>query len=429
MIKAILLTVTLTALFLLPSGSAAADDPIQFIANDVEIDFPNQAVFALEVESQADIVDVRLCYRVDKMNYAKVVSEGWADFSPAKRVKATWVWDMRNASLPPGAEVSYWWVVKDALGNKSETLPEIMHFDDNRCQWRSRDVTIPQAEERALPSARLTLFWYEGDDSFANELVDTCVEGLVRLAENIGAYPEKPIEIYVYASTTDLQGAMIFSQEWTGGVAFSQFGIIAISIPPMRLGWGKKALVHELTHLVVHQATFSPYAQLPTWLDEGLAMYNEGELDPFLNSYLERAIAQDSLISVRTLCSPFSAEPEKAYLSYAQSYSVVKYLLTNYGQDKMLDLLSLLKEGHGYDEALSEVYGFDINGLDARWKATAMPCVSAKTAGSISGQLEHSPRRLHPALVAVMAALAVVLLLWASLSLEERDWQRWNKRG
>jgi acyl-CoA-binding protein len=406
MIKRIAL-ITSVLLWLLSPSLVAAEAGIAVIASRVDVNFPSQAVFTLEAESYVDIVDVRLYYQVDKMNYAEVVSEGWADFTPASKIEANWVWDMRNASLPPGAEVTYWWMIEDADGNRIETSPQIMHFDDGRYSWQSLTSTVPQSGE-------LTLFWYKGGDSFARELMDACQEGLARLTQDIGTYLERPIKIYIYASTSDLQGAMIYSQEWTGGVAFADFGIIAISIPPASLDWGKRALVHELTHLVVHQATFSPYGQLPLWLDEGLAMYSEGELDSDFRSCLEGAILEDELISVRSLCSPFSAYSEKACLSYAQSYSLVEYLLDNYGQDKMLDLLALLKQGSTYDEALTEVYGFDIDGLDARWRATlASHTVIASEA-----------RQSHPALIAVLAALATVLILWGALALEKRIWRR-----
>jgi len=406
MIKRIVLIASALLLLLIPSLVAAGDD-ITVIDSDVDVNFPSRAVFTLETESYVDIVDVRLYYQVDRMNYAEVISEGWVDFTPASRIEANWVWDMRNSSLPPGAEVTYWWVIEDADGNRFETSPEIAHFDDGRYPWQSLTGTAPQGSE-------LTLFWYEGGDSFARELMDVCEEGLARLTQDIGTCPERPIKIYIYASTSDLKGAMIFPQEWTGGVAFTAFGIIAIGIPPSNLDWGKKALVHELTHLVVHQATFSPYGQLPIWLDEGLAMYNEGELDPVFRSHLQEAILVDKLISVRGLCSPFSAETEKARLSYAQSYSLVEYLLDNYGQDKMLELLTILKQGSTYDEALTEVYSFDIDGLDAHWRAT------------LSNPVTQAQRRawLHPALIGVLAALATVLVLWGALALEGRAWRR-----
>jgi hypothetical protein len=415
MIKRIVLIASALLWLLIPSLVAAGDD-IAVIASDVYVDFPNQVAFTLEAESYVDIVDVRLYYQVDKMNYAEVVSEGWADFTPASMVEANWVWDMRNAGLPPGAEVTYWWMIEDADGNRFETSPEIMHFDDDRYLWQSLTSTVPQGSE-------VSLFWYEGSDYFARELMDTCEEGLARLAQDIGTSPERPINIYIYASTGDLQGAMIFPQEWTGGVAFTAFSTIAIGIPPSELDWGKGALLHELTHLVVHQATFSPYGQLPLWLDEGLAMYNEGELDPDLRSYLERAILEDELISVRSLCSPFSAYPEKAYLSYAQSYSLVEYLLDHYGQDSMLELLTILKQGSTYDEALTEVYGFDIDELDALWRGT-LASHTAISVSRIPEQSEGTTWQFHPALIAVLAALATGLALWGSLALERWAWRR-----
>jgi hypothetical protein len=407
MIKRIALIISALLLLLSPS-LVAAETGITVIASDVEIDFPSRAVFTLEAESSADIADVRLYYQVDKMNYAEVVSEGWADFTPANKVTARWVWDMRQASLPLSAEVTYWWVIEDADGNNLKTSPKIMHFDDDRFSWRSLTSTIPQG------GGELTLFWYQGSDSFAQELMDTCEKGLTRLTEDIGTYPERPIKIYIYASATDLQEAMIFPQEWTGGVAFTAFSTIAIGISPTRLDWGKGALVHELTHLVVHQVTFSPYGQLPLWLDEGLAMYNQGELEPQYRTRLEEAVQEDELISVRSLCSPFSAEREKALLSYAQSYSLVEYLLHNYGQYRMLDLLTLLKEGATYDEALSEVYGFDIDGLDANWHEmlTSQTVVASET------------QQYHPALIAVSAALATVLFLWGARVVARWTWRR-----
>jgi hypothetical protein len=394
MIKRIILITS--ALFLLfnPSAVTAADG-IVVIDMDVDMDFPNQALFTIEAESYVDIVDVRLYYQVDRMNYAEVISEGWADFTPASRVEASWVWDMRNSSLPPGAEVLYWWMVEDADGNRFETSPEIMHFNDERYSWQSLNSTMPGGGE-------LSLFWYAGDTIFAQELMGACEEALTKLTQDIGTYPEKPIEIYIYASTVDLKGAMIFPQEWTGGVAFTAFSTVAIGISPSELDWGKRALVHELTHLVVHQATFSPYGQLPLWLDEGLAMYSEGELDPVMRSYLEEAITKGELISVRSLCSPFSAYSEKAGLSYAQSYSLVEYLLDNYGQDSMLDLLAILKQGSTYDEALTEVYDFNMDGLDARWRATLTSDTLVAIEDGQPGTSE----------IAMFAIIAVALVLW-----------------
>jgi hypothetical protein len=383
MIKRIGLVI-LTLLLLPVFSPVKAESNISVLGTSVTIDFPYSLAFNLEVESNADIVDARLHYQVDMMNYAQVVSEGWAEFTPATRVKTSWVWDMRKASLPPGAKVTYWWTIKDANGEEFQTSSAVVCFEDDRYQWQS------------LTDGEITILWYNGDSEFASELMNACQEGLTRLTQEFGAYLERPVIVYVYASSQELQGAMIFPQEWTGGVAFTEFGIIAIGISPDNIDWGKGALVHELTHLVVHQIVFSPYGSLPVWLDEGLAMYNEGELSPQLKSRLEEAISEGNLISVRSLCSPFSADPEKAYLSYAESYSLVEYLLDNYSGDNMLDLLTLIKQGSTYDEALIEAYGFDIAGLDTRWRESLVtsPVIGAS-----------EMKQSHPALIGGLSLL------------------------
>ena len=52
----------------------------------------------------------------------------------------------------------------------------------------------------------------------------------------------------------------------------------------------------------------------------------------------------------------------------AQSRSLVAYLLDNYGQDSMLRLLELFKQGNTCDEALKAIYGLDMDSLDQKWQ-------------------------------------------------------------
>ena len=427
MIKRILL-VTLTFLLLLTPSFITADNSIAVLDSSVEMHFPVALVFNLEAESDFDIVDARLHYQVDRMNYTQVTSEGWPDFTPAARVATNWIWDMRKSSLPPGAAVTYWWTINDAAGNRVETSSNTINFNDIRYDWRS------------LTEGQITLFWYEGDDSFAQELMNTCQQGLARLEpifHNEASRAEmkepaeviyRPVKVYVYASAGDLQEAMVFPQEWTGGVAFTEFSIIVIGISPGELDWGRGALVHELTHLVVHQATFSPYGDLPIWLDEGLAMYNQGELGSYFRGCLDKAISEDKLISVRSLCSPFSAETEKACLSYAESYSLVEYLLAYYGQERMLNLLTLFREGNTYDEALMKAYGFDIDGFDDRWREALASPSTVVVMSQIPGSSGVEARQYHPALAAVLSALSASLVLAGALALEDWDWRRLCKK-
>jgi hypothetical protein len=302
-----------------------AQGNITILDSPAQADFPLRLIFSLSARSDTAINDIRLHYQINRADFAEVTSEVYVGFAPNTTVDISWPLDMvKTGGLPPGSSLNYWWTIKDARGNSAQTSPSQVQFDDTRYAWLS------------MTEGKVTIYWYEGKESFAREIMAAAQQALERLLKDTGAHLDDPIKIYIYADARDLQGAMIFPQEWTGGVAFTRYGTIAIGIAPDNLEWGKSATAHELAHLVIHQMTSNPYGDLPTWLDEGLAMYAEGELSPGFAAYLDRAISENNLISVRSLCSPFSAYADKAILSYAQSYSLVDFLITDYGQYKML---------------------------------------------------------------------------------------------
>ncbi|MFC1978343.1 peptidase MA family metallohydrolase [Chloroflexota bacterium] len=400
-------------LVLLSPGLVQAQGELAILDSSAEAEFPLKLHFNLSAESVVDITDIRLHYTIDRESYAQVSSEVYIEFVPDTTVDVKWVWDMRNTGgLPPGTSVEYWWTVRDVNGDKIETTPVRARVDDERYSWKS------------MTEGKVTIYWYDGDLSFAREIMLAAQQALARLAEDTGAYLKKPVRLYIYADVRDLQGAMIFPQEWTGGVAFTRYGVIVIGISPNNLSWGKRAITHELTHLVIHQMTFNPYTELPAWLNEGLAMYAEGELEAGYKALLKKAIAEKSLISVRSLSSPFSARAEESYLSYAQSYSLVEFLITGYGQGKMFELLNIFNEGSSYDEALEKVYGFDMDGLDTLWgEKVAMPARPSEVKATMPVQLSEK-KRMHPALVGTLTIPTTALLLVSSLVTESWAWRR-----
>ncbi|MFA5309084.1 MAG: peptidase MA family metallohydrolase [Dehalococcoidales bacterium] len=353
-----LLAIALVLVLLVPAAVSASGG-LSVTGSTATVNFPASIVFTVNARSDVNITDIRLHYTVERMEHVKIVSEIFITFTPAKTVAAQWMMDMRKTGgFPPGTSLDYWWTLTDAGGKTLETVPQRVNIMDERYDWQS------------LQEGLITLYWYEGDGAFAAELMDATQQALGRLSENTGAEIQNPVSIYIYANSTDLQGSMIYPQEWTGGVAFTQYSVIAIGIATdaSSLAWGKGAISHELTHLVVHQVTFNPYNGLPTWLDEGLAMYSEGPLAVYFSTALFTALQNDTLLSVRSLTSPFSAYGDLSILSYAESFEFVSYLISEYGRDKMLELLNIFSEGSGYDEALTEVYGFDMDGLNARWQ-------------------------------------------------------------
>jgi hypothetical protein len=321
--------------------------------------FPGAIKFDITAQSSATITDVRLLYSVEANSFIDVTAEGIAQFTPGTSVTASWTWDMvRSGGLPTGTVVNYWWTVKDASGYSSSTAPTELKFDDTRYTWQE------------ITSGYINLFWYQGNRSFADTLMTTAQNAVANLEKETGATLQKSVNLYIYGSTTDLQGSMIYPQDWTGGVTFSQFNTIAIGISTSQLDWGKGAIAHELTHLVIHQITDNPYNGIPPWLDEGLAMYNQGPLETSFSNALTIAISSGGLMSLQTLSSPFSAYAQISYLSYAESHSAVDYLIKTYGKDKMFQLLDTYRQGTTNDNALMKVYGFNTQTLTTNWKTS-----------------------------------------------------------
>ena len=394
----LMLFFTLPVLHILLPATSLAQDEITLISSYAQAQFPTAITFRLEAEASTEIADIDLEYRPSRRSLIPVSCRVDVDFTPGQRVAASWTWDMlETGGLPPGTEIDYWWLIEDAAGHQIETSSATIKFDDLSYDWQS------------LGSDQVTIFWYKGDRSFAQELLDAADEALERLAGEVGVALEQPVKIYIYASSRDLQGALVYPDIWTGGVAFSDYGTVVIGISPGDLTWGKRAIAHELGHLVVHQEVFGSYGDLPTWLDEGLAMDAEGELRSDLQGMLNAAIAHDALFSVRTIASSFPTDPDEAKLSYAESYSLVQFLIDNYGGDEILALLDVFKEGSTYDDALLEVYSFDMDGLNALWRESLglgpQPTLTPAAVSGISAP--------YIALIVVVAILGILTIYFA----------------
>ena len=277
------------------------------------------------------------------------------DLEPGKEISVSWKWDMRRSgSIPPGAAVWWRWRVTDDLGQEFLTPLQETEFADVRFDWQSHT------------DGNVTFRWYAGGEDFGRRVADGVRSGLDTL--RLGKELVTPITVYLYESSQDVRGAVLFAQEWTGGLAFIRHNIILITVVPANIDRGLPGVVHELAHLLVEEVTFNCFGGLPTWLDEGLAVYAEGGLPQFQRSALEEAIAADNLISLPSLNSSFPAGHSGAILSYAQSYSLVAYLLDAYGWPKMQELLAVFSQGSADEKAIRQVYGWGYEDLETAWR-------------------------------------------------------------
>jgi hypothetical protein len=343
---------------LMVAMSSAPQNTITVQENWAEVSFPESITFHLEAKSSSEIASVRLEFGTDALACGESVSRAIPeDFEPDTEIAVEWVWNLRRSgATPPGTDVWWRWILENEAGAEVETPVQRLIFLDDFIPWQTRE------------SDHLSLNWYEGTDQFAAALLQAGEDALVRLDQMTGVTIEEKAKIYIYASSEDMQEATLFAPTWSGGLAFPWYSTVLIGVAPYNIGYGLDTIAHELAHVLIGHYTFSCVDSTPNWIDEGLAMVTEGDLDSYLQDILLDAVDNDSLISVREVGQIFSAERELALLSYAESFSLVTYLLETYGDEPMLELLDHFRQGKSEDTALNEVYGFNRDGLEMEWR-------------------------------------------------------------
>jgi hypothetical protein len=331
------------------------------VRNEAVVDYPETVTFQLELVTNEPITGATLTYHLGQDGCLEAGTQVPVEINGTK---LEWQWVMsRSGNPPPGAEMTWYWTGAGPNDATFTTASKKMTFTDERFDWRTVEATSQDGQ------APIQLHWYKGDD-VGPVLLEAAVSGLDRLQQDTGIQLEGDVEIFIYGDSADMRDALLYVQDWAGGVAFSEYNTILIGVPPyLADDWGSRTVRHELAHLVVGQYARSCLGgSLPTWLSEGLAVYAEGDPDQQTLDDLEDGLSNDSFQPVRSLNGSFPARGEAATSAYSQSYSLVSFLLETYGQDKMQELLLALAGAAGYDSALEQVYGFNVDGLEVAWR-------------------------------------------------------------
>jgi len=358
-----------------------ADGPVRVLENRASFRFSAKLSFTLTAESDWEIKDVALYYRRQS---ERVTTRVVPQFTPGRRVEAVFEKTLEPGEIPPGTTLEYYWRLGLVDGTHTDTPPQTLLYDDDRFAWHT------------LQSGNLTFLYYgEGQASLAEQLAKTAQAALARMQDQVGVTLTSQVRVYVYQNSNDMRGALSARSEGfdervvTLGVAVSDNTLLLLG----NHAGVQQTIAHELSHIVVGLATKNPYSPLPRWLDEGLAMYAEGELPAENLRALNEAVAHDRLISVRSLSS-YTGDPSQVDLYYSEVYSVVDFLLRSYGRDKMAELLKVFKEGTYQDDALRRVYGLSLDGLDAAWRASLglKPRATAAVAPTVPKAATAAPR-------------------------------------
>jgi hypothetical protein len=208
--------------------------------------------------------------------------------------------------------------------------------------------------------------------SRAEHVLETALASMRITGPVLGINPDLPLHIVTYHNYQDMFGALPFRSQATSqqlitqGMAFDEERVLMVHSGD-RSVTGTTA--HEFVHLLVGDALGRAYSRAPAWLNEGLAEYGSrhGGDRPIVNRAIDRAMASGNLRPLWHLGS-YSGTPDYIIYAYAHGESVVTFMVQEYGEEKMAELMKALTGTFDIDKALTLVYGFDQHGLDSAWR-------------------------------------------------------------
>lgn len=169
--------------------------------------------------------------------------------------------------------------------------------------------------------------------------------------------------------------------ETSGTIALCKFNRLMITSPKaLARGYSwLDTLSHEFVHLVVSEKSKN---NVPVWLHEGLAKYNESRwrgapglaLDAASENLLAQSFKKNKLITFEQMHPSMAKLPsqEDAALAFAEVFTVVEWLEKEKqlkdGRKAANAIIEALRDGNDMDKALTKAIGVDLGGLQKDWK-------------------------------------------------------------
>ncbi len=344
-------------LAVLTIGAAAADvavpkDSIRVLEAGHSIEYPDQMVFRLRAEGDATITEVRLFYSVGGR---PVQVYGYGDFEPGLQVSTDFTVGTSGSSyIPTGVEIEYYYQITDVNGHTMETTPWAFEYRDPRYRWES--LTIDS----------LTVLYHDISEQRVAQAAQQVAARIEEIKPVFGIEDVHRMKAVIVNGSREARRAFPLISEasrrghYFAGFAFDEYDLFLMQ------GLDTDTMIHEATHLLVHQAASSALARVPAWLNEGLAMQFE-DRSIVRSATVRNAARAGRLLSLKNMGS-VPGRANDISLFYAQAWSVVDYLVDTYGTEQIPVLLGTLNMGKRIDEALPLAYGLSVEELDQEWR-------------------------------------------------------------
>jgi hypothetical protein len=349
-------------------AAPAQDEPgVTVLDERVEYRFSQYAQFTLEAKTSEPVERAELLFTPIG---ARSVFFAPITFEPSTHPLVSYTVDLKTVVPPPFSRVLYRWQLTTVSGRTLQATEREFFYEDNRYEWFGLSIT------RTADLPAMEVHWVSGDQSLATAALNSALTNLPRIQAAAGARLDSTVRIYLYPSAEALQSALRLSGwEWVGGHADTRLGVVLLAAPPgpLSLPTVINGVPHELTHLAIYSRTRDRYGSVPPWLDEGLATMLEPDPDPARAELLDAAVRDDTLVSLAGLCAPFSPDDHTARLEYAESESLVRYVINRYGAQKIQELLDAHADRNSVDPAacdgaIREVLYISRDRLESDWR-------------------------------------------------------------
>ncbi|MSP22351.1 MAG: hypothetical protein EXR66_04950 [Dehalococcoidia bacterium] len=356
-------------LLLVFAGATLTVAPRGALADSIEITNlaektpdPTRVTFAARVRAPAGVKSARLIYKVRNPD-GDVGGEAEGTVAPGAESDATFTLTTNGGDnqryIPVGSTFVYHWNIADTTGSKASSAEKEFVFLDGRYQWRSRtEGTDPP----------VTVYWYGNNEDRATNTLAATRGSLKKVGDLLQTTVPYPIKVVVWASEPDgelaqrSRGRTFDQSVMTGGTRVAP-DLVLVFVPDVEF------VLHEVGHIVTHVAGDGPFGPLPSWIDEGTAVWAQSSPGGGYTQAVELAVRSNQPLSLRSMQANTN-KPAEVNLFYGQSFSTVDYLVKTYGPAKYAELFKVFNAGASMDKALEQVYGFDQNGLYNAWRAS-----------------------------------------------------------
>ena len=360
--RSLLLALFLCTLLLSPAAFAprhaqASSSPITVSSRTYIVNFPDYIDLSVSASDHIGMI-VRASLDIDLSENLPPELHNVPIGKVGHTISTTWRENTSGSNfVPPGSQVFYSWQFWDSAGNTLTDTQQHFATTDTRFTWQH------------LSQGLLEVNWYNRPLDFGRVMLAQASDRIKHIGSVLGGGLIQPINLWIYETIDDFHGSLSpGSYEWVGGVAFptlDEASIVAVSTSDYTL---VRDMPHELTHLIFHQLTGNRI-DLPKWFDEGLAVYNQIYHEPDMSLRFSKALKTQALLRLDDISLDFPADADQAYLAYAESWNLVDYMYSTFGQPKMAHLIKDLGDTNsGVNADFQQALGVDELHLENQWR-------------------------------------------------------------